>query len=288
MKKNFCLLPKEFSDYKIAKFVILPIPYEKTTTYIKGTKNAPSAIIDASANLELYDEELNKNVAEEFGIATLNTIKITEKEQKMVEKVENACMKVIIDDKFPIVIGGEHSISLGEVIAFKNKYKNFSVLQLDAHADLRDSYENSIYSHACIMRRIIEHCDAVQIGIRSLSNEEAELIKEKNLDVFFAHNIRKWNMKDFAKEILPKLKKNVFITVDMDFFDPSLIPSVGTPEPGGFFWYETLDFLREIIKGKNIVGFDVVELCPNKNNKSSEFIAAKFIYKLVNFISENF
>jgi len=284
-KTNFGLLPKEFSSYKTGKFVVLSIPYEKTTTYIKGTGNGPSAIIAASANMELYDEELKKNTAEEVGIATLDALVIDGVGKEMVEKVKNSCLKVLKDKKIPIVLGGEHSISLGCVLAAKEKYGKISVLQLDAHSDLRDSYEDSIYNHACVMKRIREHCDAVQVGIRSLSDEEAELIKEKKLNVFFAHEMRK---KNFTKEILSKLRENVFITIDMDFFDPSLIPSVGTPEPGGFLWYETLDFLREIIKEKKVVGFDVVELCPNKINKAPDFITAKFIYKIIGYISENF
>lgn len=284
-KINFGLLPEEFSSYDRVKFIVIPIPYEKTTTYIKGTALGPNAIIDASANMELYDEELDKNIAEKVGIATLDSVVTNETGEKMVEKVKNVCLKVLNDKKIPVVLGGEHSISLGCVLAAKKKYKNLSVLQLDAHADLRDSYEDSIYNHACVMKRVRKHCDVVQVGIRSLCDEEAKLIKEKKLNVFFAHEMRK---KKFTKKISSQLKENVFITIDMDFFDPSLIPSVGTPEPGGFFWYETLDFLREVIKEKNIVGFDVVELCPNKTNKTPDFVTAKFIYKIIGYISEKF
>jgi len=283
-KLNFAGLPEKFSNYKNAKFVIIPISYERTTTYMEGTKNAPLAILDASKNFELYDEELNRVIAKS-GIATLETLFLSEKSsEEMIKIVKETCLKVIKDDKFPVVIGGEHSITIGTVLGLKERYSNFSVLQLDAHADLRNSYNGSIYNHACVMRRIREFTNAVQIGIRSLSEEEMELIKKENFSIFFAHEMRK---KFIMKEILRKIKEEkVFITIDADFFDPSLIPSVGTPEPGGFGWYETLNLLKGIINEKRVIGFDVVEFCPNKENKTPDFIIAKFIYKLIGYISQ--
>jgi agmatinase len=278
---NFLGLPMKYSNYKTSKFVIIPIPYEKTTTYMKGTKFAPQAILDASRHLELYDEELD-SVTAEAGIATLNPVSIKDPPEKMVERVKSVCLEVLKDNKFPIVLGGEHSISYGFLLAVKEFYNKVTVLQLDAHADLRNSFEGTKYNHACVIRRMREHADVVQVGIRSLSKAEADLIKKGNYKVFFAKDLIK---RDYRKEIVKTLERNVFITIDVDVFDPGLIPSVGTPEPGGLEWYEVLDLLKAVIKEKNIVGFDVVELCPNPVNKTPDFIVAKFIYKIIGYIS---
>ncbi|MHA1238323.1 MAG: agmatinase [Candidatus Odinarchaeia archaeon] len=278
---NFGGLSEEYSNYKASKFVIIPIPYEKTTTYIKGTKNGPHAIIDASRNLELYDEELDIVPAEE-GIATLAPVIIDSPPEEMVKKVKETCLRVLEDNKFPIVLGGEHSISVGFFYSLLDKYNNISVLQLDAHADLRDTYEGSRYNHACVMRRIREHSDAVQVGIRSLSKEEADLIKTRKYKIFYAIRMREADCKN---EICSTLNDNVFITIDVDVFDPSLIPSVGTPEPGGLGWYEVLDLLKFIVDNKNVVGFDVVELSPIPEIKSPDFIIAKLVYKLIGYLT---
>lgn len=277
---NFLGLEKELSSYKNSKITIIPIPYEQTTTYLTGTKKAPRAIIKASKHLELYDEELDKCVSD-VGISTLAEFKTKEKPEKMVHQVKDHCLKVINDNKFPVVIGGEHSISIGFFHALKEKYSNLSVLQLDAHADLRDAYEGSKYNHACIMARIREHADAVQVGIRSVSPKEAKLIKSKKYKIIWSDsNLSK---KEIIDKILNSLSGNVFLSIDTDAFDPSIVRSVGTPEPGGMGWHDMLAITKAVFKNKNVVGFDVMELSPKVDDTASDFTAAKLIYKLLGY-----
>lgn len=277
---NFCGLGKKYSEYEKSKAVIVPIPYEMTTTYLKGTAKAPRAIIEASKKLELYDEELDK-VISDIGICTLTPLKISEKNEAMALRVKQHCLKVLNDNKFPVIIGGEHSISTGVVLAVKQKYTEFSVLQFDAHADLRDEYKGSKYNHGCAMARIREHGDAVQVGIRSLSYEESELIRKNNYKIIWDKDRK--DISSCIKEILGGLKKDVYITIDTDVFDPGFLPSVGTPEPGGLLWYDILDITKAVFKNKNVVGLDVVELCPSAVNKASDFIIAKLIYKMLGY-----
>jgi len=279
-QNNFGFLEKEFSDYKKSRFVILSVPYEGTVSYGKGASKGPAAIIKASQNMELYDEELDKENYKE-GICTLKPLKAESTPKKMVDSIEKASDKIIKDNKFPIMLGGEHSISTGLIRALKKKYKDLSVLQLDAHADLRQEYEGQPYSHASIMARTRELAKAVQVGIRSLSVEESKWIKKENLPIFWARDIYD-NEKWFDKAI-EKLSNNVFITIDLDVFDPSIMSATGTPEPGGLDWYIIIKFLKQVCKKKNIVGFDVVELAPTKNH-SCDFLAAKLVYKLIGYL----
>ncbi len=280
MPGNFCGLEKRYSEYKNSKAVIIPIPYEMTTTYIKGTSKAPRSIIEASKNIELYDEELDK-VISDIGICTLKPLNISQKPEVMVKKVKDYCLPVLNDKKFPVVIGGEHSISAGFILALKQKYSDISVLQFDAHADLRDKYKGSKYNHACAMARIREHCDGIQVGIRSLSYEESVAIKKNNYKIIWAKD--KTDIKTTIDEILAATKKDVYITLDVDAFDPALVPSVGTPEPGGLGWYDMLAITKAVFKMRNVIGFDVVELCPNPLDKASDFIIAKLIYKMLGY-----
>lgn len=276
---NFAEIPDSFSSYKDSKVVIVPFPYEKTTCYIKGTEKGPDAIIKASAEIELYDEELG-NIFE-AGICTLKELKIDKKPEEMSGIAYNHSKNLLKDDKFIATLGGEHSITSGIVKAHKEKYNDLSVLQIDAHADLRDEFEGNKHSHACAMRRTIEICPVIPVGIRSLSFEEAEFIKEKKLKVFWAKEIvdnDKW-----FDEAISRLSKNVYITFDLDGLDPSIMPSVGTPEPGGLGYYQILRFLKKVCEKRNVVGFDVVELCPNKNNLAPDFTAARLVYKLIGY-----
>ncbi len=277
---NFGGLENKYSEYKKSKTAIMPIPYEMTTTYIKGTNKAPRSIIEASKNMELYDEELDKVIAE-IGISTLAPLKINQRPEAMIDKVKRHCLKPLNDNKFPIVIGGEHSVSVGFLLALKEKYPDISVLQFDAHADLKDEYEGSKYNHACVMARIREHCNAVSVGVRSLSFEESEAVKKNSYKIIWSND--KIDRAGWIKEILDNIKKDVYITIDADVFDPSLISSVGTPEPGGLSWYDVLAITRAVFKEKNVVGFDVMELCPNPENKNSDFIIAKLIYKMLGY-----
>ncbi len=283
--KNFGQIPEEYSNIKRAKVAILQVPYEKTVSYKKGTKNGPAAIIDASTKMELFDDELNQETYR-VGIHTMEPLEVRNlPSEAMVDKVYVSTADILKSGKFPIILGGEHSISVGAVKAFREMYQNLSVLQLDAHYDLRDEYQGSKLSHACAARRICEMAPIVQVGTRSLSKEEKDFLaaqsngKVKTISVYDILEMPLW--KD---NICNSLSENIYVTIDMDVFDPSLVPAVGTPEPGGIGWYETLDLLRDITKEKKVVGFDIVELCPIEGQVASDFLAAKLIYRFLGYI----
>ncbi len=278
---NFLGLPPPYSDFKKAKFVILPVPYEQTTTFKAGTKNGPQAIISASREVELFDEELEFE-AHTSGISTLQEMEVTALgPQKMNQRIYQTAKKLIQQKKFVIMLGGEHSITYGLVKAYQEKYKNLTVLQLDAHSDLRETYQENKFSHACAMKRVWEICPVIGVGIRNLSVGESRFIKQKKIRLFHARELQTFEA--YYDEIISSLSENVFLTFDLDYFDPSLMPAVGTPEPGGLFWYETLELLKNLIRKKNLVGFDVVELSPLPGNVAPDFLAAKLIYKLISY-----
>jgi len=284
---NFAYLQKKFSQYDSSKFVILPIPYEITTTYIKGTKKGPGAIIKASYDLELYDHETDSNIAEK-GIHTLQSIKNINRlsPEKMIEKVSWVTREILDDKKIPVLLGGEHTISIGVVKAILDVFgkENLSIVHLDAHADMKNEFENNKYSHVCTLRRIRELTDhTIHVGVRSLDEEEMEYIKKNKIQIFWANE--KINAKTI-KDIIKHTKKNIYITLDLDVLDPSIMPSVGTPEPGGLGWYEILSLLRSICEQKNVVGFDVVELCPIKGLAYPNFTTAKLVYKIMSYIDK--
>ncbi|MDH4222245.1 MAG: agmatinase [candidate division Zixibacteria bacterium] len=278
---NFLGITRRYSEYRKSKFVILPVPYEQTTSYKTGTKEGPQVIITASKQVELYDEEIGKE-SYKIGICTLDDLEPAAKSpEQMIERIYEVGRKLVKDKKRVVMLGGEHTISIGMIKAYKQRYKDLSVLQLDAHADLRDSFQGSKFSHACTMRRVREIAPAVQVGIRNVSLDEHNWIKRKRLKLHFAHK-RGANWTD---KVLSSLSQNVYLTLDLDCLDPSIMPSVGTPEPGGFLWYETLDFLKTICSRKNIVGFDIVELCPQPGNIAPDFLAAKLIYKIIGYVA---
>ncbi len=285
MKSQNSFLGLTENNYKDAEIVIVPVPYEKTVTYGKGASKGPKAIIEASKNLELFDEELNINTSEKIKIFTLNELNVkNDKPEAMLNKVRESVKRIVDDKKIPVVLGGEHSISSAPVEILKNKYPGLSVLQLDAHADLRKEHNGEIYSHACVMHRILDlKVPFVQVGIRSVCGEDAAIIKKNNIPVFWAKNI--YNNSSWFKEAISNLSDNVYITIDLDVFDTAIMPSTGTPEPGGLAWYQLVNFLKEAAEQKNIVGFDVVELAPNKGNIAPDFTAAKLVYKLIGYIS---
>jgi len=281
LPNNFGYLTDSHSNYDKSKVVILPVPYEKTTCYGKGTIYGPKAIIEASQHVELYDEELQKNICE-IGICTLPELKIDEEPREMVNILASKVKSILDCDKFPVIIGGEHSITPGCVKAFSEKFENLSVLQIDAHADLREEFENECYSHACAMKRSMDYCKSiVQVGIRSLSYPESLLIKEKNLNIFWAKDIV--NNDNWFEQAISKLNENVYITLDVDGLDPSIIPHTGTPEPGGLGYYQLMRFLKKVFKERNVVGFDIVELSPNENSMASDFTVAKMLYKMIGY-----
>lgn len=284
--KNFTALPEEYASYKRAKAVIVQAPYDKTTTYIHGTAKGPSAIIDASRYLELYDDELNQEVFK-IGIHTMDELNVGNLDsQEMVDKICAAIQELLRAGKFPVMLGGEHSVSIGAVKAFKEVYPNISVLHLDAHYDMRDEYFNSKLNHGCVARRISEMCPIVQVGTRSMSKEEKDFLSSsqaggriKSISVYDILDTPMWKDKTTNS-----LSEDVYVSIDLDVFDPAIVPAVGTPEPGGIGWYETLDLLRDVSRDRRIVGFDVVELCPIKDQIASDFLAAKLIYKLLGYV----
>lgn len=288
---NFGGLPKEVLDRKKARYSVLPVPYDLTASYISGMRNGPRAIIEASTHMELYDEEL-KCEPYEAGIETLPFLEPTALgPEEMIKKVRTATDGILASGKVPVLLGGEHSVTLGAVQSLLDKYPELSVLQLDAHADMRDAYQDSPFNHACVARRISEVCPIVQVGIRSLSVEEAEFLSARkagrkkaaaNIKTHYAMEA----VKTIGDKVARELTGDVFITVDLDVFDPSIMPATGTPEPGGLLWYDALCVLRKIIEKKRVVGFDVVELCPLPGNIAPDFLAAKLVYKIMGYMNE--
>lgn len=273
--KTFLDIKPPYTDYKTAKFVVVPVPYEKTTSYGKGTAKGPDAILEASLHIEDYDIELDREISR-VGINVVRPI-------RAVKAIKAQIKKIIDDKKIPVMLGGEHSITPFAVAACKEKFKNLSVLQLDAHADLRDKYQGSKHSHACTMRRVLEICPAVQVGIRSMDISEAKFAKESG-QISKIHTAEKL---EIVENVCAQLSKDVYITLDIDVLDPGIMPSTGTPEPGGLDYYEVLDILKGVAREKNIVGFDVVELAPIKGLIAPDFTAARIIYKLMGYIATN-
>ena len=278
--QNFAGLMSPYADLPTAKVVILPVPYDSTTEWHSGIREGPQAIINASQYLELYDIELNREVYK-VGIHTLPKVQpLLNSPEKMIDRVYRIARELTKQAKFLVMFGGEHSLSLGMVQALKEKNQDLCVLQLDAHADLRDEYLGTRYGHACIMRRILELCPIVQVGIRSLSWEEQQFLTQNNMHPFFA--MPSSNLAS-PEDITASLSDNVYVSIDLDVFDPSIVPAVGTPEPGGMQWHEVLNLLRSVTLHKRVIGFDLVELCPKEGPASCAFLAAKLAYKLIGY-----
>jgi agmatinase len=266
-------------DYAGSGIIIVPVPYDETSTWMKGSDKGPEAILAASVNLEFYDIETETEVHKK-GIHTI--IPVTEKRspESLVNAVRDKVLQLLMEKKFPVIIGGNHTVSIGSVKAFSEHFKDLSVLQLDAHADLRPVYEGSPLNHACVMARAREYAPVVQVGIRSMSIDEIPFAEKERM--FYAHEL--YHNKELYRKAIDKLTENVYITIDLDVFDTSIMPSTGTPEPGGPDYFEVMHFLREVAENRNIVGFDVVELCPSPVNKAPDFVAAKVIYQLLSYI----
>jgi len=287
MEKNFLGIKNvRMSE---AKFIIMPVPFEFSTSFVKGTAFAPESIISVSEQLEFFDE---KYLLEpyKYGIRTLSPLQINiGKPPSMIKIIEKEARKIVEKGKFLISIGGEHTITYGLVKAFGHFHKNFNVLILDAHSDLRDSYQGSKFSHACVSRRIVEDGFKVYIiGIRSISKEEFIFAKSKdNIEIFYAYQMKKIDWKNEIAKNLPSGK--YYLSFDADFLDPSVLPEVGTPEPGGFLWDETVEFLRNFVLRSDIeiIGFDFVELSPKSLNSPSSFISSKLIYKIITLVCLN-
>jgi agmatinase len=281
-KQNYGGLDNEFTSYKDAKIVVLPVPYDGTSTWLKGADKGPDAILEASANMELYDIETDSEVYTQ-GIATLDPVTESSSPEAMSDAVEMQVDTLLKDKKFPVLLGGEHSVSIGSIRAFAKHYEDFSVLQLDAHSDMRDSYEGSDHNHACIMARAKEMASVAQVGIRSSCIEEKHNIDPDR--IFYAHEIKESS--NWMYDVSEKLSDNVYVTIDLDVFDPAYMPSTGTPEPDGLTYREVMNFLKLINERHNIIGLDVVELCPNETNKAPDFLASKLIYQILSMKFNN-
>lgn len=279
-RRNFAFPPSQYTNFEASRVVILPIPYDSTTDWRSGSRDGPMAIIDASQYLELYDHELDRE-SYLVGIHTLPELQPSKRgPEETVSRVYKVASELLQKEKFVVMLGGEHSLTVGMVRAFRERFDGLSVLQLDAHADLRDEYEDSKYSHACVMRRVLECCPIVQVGIRALSQEEHRFLTQNHLRPFFAQGLPL-----DEKEIVSALSEDVYISIDLDVLDPSIMSAVSTPEPGGMSWHEILQILRRVAEQRRIVGCDLVELCPREGPSSCAFLAAKLAYKLIGFSS---
>jgi agmatinase len=271
-----------WADYESANIVIIPVPYDYTATWQKGADAGPKAILEASAHVELFDIETNSEVHLQ-GIHTFELPEIPKSAEKLASIIRQQFSSFMEDGKFPVMLGGNHSITPGAVQGIKDYFPDLSVLQLDAHADLRESYHGSMFNHACVMARIEEVCPAVQVGIRSMSREEFHRLDTSK--VFFEKDI--FFRSDWIQRVVDLLSSHVYVTIDLDVFDPSIMPSTGTPEPGGLDWHQVIRLLREVAERKQVVGFDVVELMPNAYSKAPDYLAAKLVFKFLSYIFSN-
>ena len=271
--------PQTAADFERARVVILPIPLDRTTSYVSGTRTGPHEILVASSHLELWDEETETDV-HDIGIAALPEMELPYATMdEVMDEIRRVAGELVSTGKFPMVLGGEHSITAPVVAAMAARHPGLSVLQIDAHADLRESFMGSRYSHACAMRRVLDAAPCVQVGIRSLSAEEAAAVPGLRTSIHYD-----WNMRqdpNWIDRVVDALSDTCYITIDCDGLDPAIMPAVGTPEPGGLSWYETLALLRRVIESRNVVGADIVELCPMPGNVAPNFLCAKLLYKIL-------
>ncbi len=281
---NYGGLPPEISGLESSRFVILPLPYEVTTSYAKGTKFGPRAIIEASRNMELYDEELGFDPCD-AGIFTSEDVLFHDiAPRAMVDTVKEAVAHYLAMGKFVVSLGGEHNLTFPCFLAHREVHGDIGIVQIDAHGDLRETYEGTPFNHACVMRRIVG-CSAgtAQVGIRSICREEAKFLKERGTwPVLWARDCQQGEA--WMDRAIAALPEKVYLTVDVDGFDPSLIPCTGTPEPGGLQWYPTLRFLERLCSERKVIGMDVMELTPDRVHFSADFLVARLIYKVLGFI----
>jgi agmatinase len=269
---------RSFDDSKV---VVLPIPMDRTTSYVAGTRNGPHEILQASSHMELWDEELGVDV-HTIGIFTLPEMELPFGElAALMDEIGRVATEILSRDKFLVAIGGEHSITPPLVAAAAARYPALSVLQIDAHADLRDSFMGTKFNHACAMRRTLEHARITQVGIRSMSAEEARIAPSLNTTIFYDAAMRRDT--DWAARVVATLTEHVYLTIDVDGLDPAIMPATGTPEPGGLSWYETLHLLRVVTSLRTVVAADVVELSPLPGVMAPNFLCAKLIYKLLGY-----
>jgi len=278
---TFLDMDSQFSELDQSKYILLSVPYDKTSTFQKGADLGPQAILDASDSIELYDV-VTDNEAYIAGIYTDDFQYNFDTPEAMVQSVYDRVKHFLNQKKTVGLLGGEHSVSVGAIKALSEKYHQLSVLQIDAHADLREEYHDSPYNHACVMRRAQEYANVVQVGIRSVCSEEREFIVPENM--FYAHEIRK--NPNWIDQVINKLSDYVYLTIDLDGFDPSIVPGTGTPLPGGLSWYEVNDLLEQLFTRKKVVAFDVVELCPQPDDKTSDVLAAVLVYRIISWMEK--
>jgi agmatinase len=286
----FLDLAREYRDPERAAACILPVPYDETTSWLKGARTGPSALVSASNYVEVWDVE-TETEPYRHGIATLPPVEVDAPPEVLAVEVEQRVGGILDRGQLPVMLGGEHSVTVGAVRAAVMRTPGLSVLQIDAHADTRETYGGSAYNHACVMARVRELCPIVQVGIRSLDTSEVQGVDEER--VFFAHEIAAARagaadtsgVRDWMKRAVGLLSDDVYVTFDVDAFDPSVMPATGTPEPGGLYWYEANELLRLVAVSRRIVAFDVVELIDMPGHHASAFTAAKLVYR---FLAEIF
>ena len=277
----FAGLEPPYTNLQQAKAVILPVPYDGTSEWRSGSRHGPQAIIDASQYLELYDLELDREI-HKVGISTLPQVEpLLSSPQDMIHRVYQVVRGLVHKEKFVVLLGGEHSLSLGAVRAFKEAFPKLSVLQLDAHADLRDEYLGTKYGQACVMRRIFELCPITQVGVRSLSWEEKQFLTQNNLKPFYISG--QASNRTSVDKIVDSLGEDVYVTIDVDVLDPSIMPAVGTPEPDGMSWQQILDVIESVALHRHVVGFDLVEFCPSEGPGACAYLLAKLAYKIIGY-----
>jgi len=288
--KTYAGIPEQYSRLEQSKIVLIPVPYDGTSTWQKGADKGPEAFLEASENMELYDIETDSEVYRQ-GVFLAEAITENSAPEAVVDAVHETTKTYIKKNKFVTVFGGEHSISIGTIRAFNDMFEDLTVLQIaageddfgvaqiDAHADLRHTYEGTKYNHACAVYEASQTTNLIQVGIRSMDAIEKTVMNKEQ--VYFAHEMTYDD--SWMDAAINQMTDNVFITFDLDALDPSIMPSTGTPEPGGLLWYETLEFLKQVFEEKHVVGFDIVELCPNTINKSPDFLAAKLYYKMLSY-----
>jgi len=285
---NFLDLPPALTSWDRAGVVVLPIPYEATTSWGSGTRLGPNAIVEASKYIEWYDEALDRE-PHEVGVCTLPAVDLSMAGPGAAIAELRALYDELLEvagDRFVIGLGGEHSISSAPATAWIDRLDgDVSILQFDAHTDLRQTYHGTEWNHACVMRRVLERTsNVVQVGIRALTAAEREVTREHDLTVVYAHEMRRGG---WVERVVEALGKNVYITFDVDFFDPAFVPATGTPEPGGGSWWDAMDVLSAVFRERNVVGVDVVELAPREGEEASAFLAAKLVYKMIGFWTES-
>ena len=280
--RTYAGVEEHWGSYERAKILLQSIPYDGTSTWGKGADQGFEAFLEATENMEIYDIETDSEVYRQ-GVHILDPIQESTSPEAVFAAVYTKTQELLKSGKFLSFFGGEHSISIGVIKAFYEHHENLSVLQLDAHADLRPEYHGSPYNHACALYDASQNCNLVQVGIRSMDAEEKAYVQKGNC--FYAHEM--WENESWMDESIARLGDKVYLTIDLDAFDPAIMPATGTPEPGGMGWYETLNYLRRVFKEKDVIGFDIVELAPDPAHKSANFLAAKLYYKLLSYKFED-